>query len=186
MNQPGCVAAPPLEPMTSHAPSPSAKPPRTCVYSLPVFAPMVVSRTSGKPLIVGGSGPAFLRYRVICPAISGWRYLIRPHGVREPRVPRGVISSFLIGSAIDNKARRLPAAGIVGCGGDDRRVDRAPVDRAGDSRGRVVTDVRLYGRAARPDNLLAHGVAHREGDGRGGAGAAGAAKIFQLGRDDAW
>src|SRR5207249_11859283 len=94
MNQPGCVAAPPLEPMTSHAPSPSAKPPRTCVYSLPVFAPMVVSRTSGKPLIVGGSGPAFLRYRVICPAISGWRYLIRPHGVREPRVPRGVISSL--------------------------------------------------------------------------------------------
>src|SRR5882672_10039414 len=82
--------------MISHALSPSAKPPRTCVRSCPVLAPIVVSKTVGKPIILGGVGPVLFRYREICMFMSGSSAFMRNRGgCHAPRVPRDGIGRVL-------------------------------------------------------------------------------------------
>ncbi len=72
LNHAGWRADPPIEATTSHAPSPSANPPKDTVRSAPDLAPLVVSRTTGNPIIVAIRFlPPVFRYEAIPRLASG-------------------------------------------------------------------------------------------------------------------
>src|SRR3989441_799768 len=111
MNQAGWVGAPPFEAVPSQASSPSAKPPRTCVRSLPLRAPTVVSKTVGKPIIIGAVASFARRYRETCMSANGFAIFIKApwNGIFVPRVPRGGISmGFCSGINLQDRHSMAP------------------------------------------------------------------------------
>src|ERR1700686_800132 len=93
LNQAGFSAAPPMEATMSQALSPSAKPPRVAVRSWPDLAPLVLSRTTGNPIIVLIRFlPPVRRYDWMPLFIIGSKSFCShlPPGILVPYVPLGV------------------------------------------------------------------------------------------------